>query len=85
MKKIYKENFQKLAEIYNQQGKEELYKRLKNKYEIKNPTCVFRRMITDESLGFDKELDKFTFHKCIEDDVFISFDELCAPKQERKR
>ena len=28
------------------------------------------------------KLNQFTFHQRVEDDVFISFDELCAPKQE---
>ena len=82
MRKINKENLQNLAELYNQRGKDELYKSLRKNYDIKNPTCVFKRMKTDETLGFDTELNQFTFHQRVEDDVFISFDELCAPKQE---
>lgn len=82
MRKINKENLQNLAQLYNQRGKEELYKSLRNNYNIKNPTCVFKRMKTNEALGFDMKLNQFTFHQRVEDDVFISFDELCAPKQE---
>ena len=38
-------------------------------------------MKNTESLGFDAVIKKFTFHKPIEDDVFMTFDELCAPRQ----
>ncbi|SHJ72343.1 hypothetical protein [Pseudobutyrivibrio xylanivorans] len=82
MLKITNENLQNLAELYNQHGKDELYNKLKKDYKIKNPTCVFKRMKTNEMLGFDTALNKFTFHKCVEDEVFMSFDELCAPHQE---
>lgn len=82
MRRITKDQLQDFAKIYNEHGKAELYKRIKNKYEVKNPTCIFRRMKDEESLGYDSELNKFTFHKPIDENVFMSFDELCTPRQE---
>ena len=82
MSRITKDQLQGFAKVYNEQGKAELYNKLKNNYEVKNPACIFRRMKAEETLGFDEALNKFTFHKPIAEDVFLSFDELCAPRQE---
>lgn len=83
MKKITKDVLKSLAEIYNQHGKKEMYNQLRTVYEIKNPTSVYTRMKKDETLGYNSELNKFTFHHPIGDDVFISFEELCSPSQKR--
>ena len=40
MKKIGKKEIETLIEIYNAQGKKELYSQLKEHYGVKNPTCV---------------------------------------------
>lgn len=81
MRKITNEQLLDFAKFYNEQGRAELYNKLRNDYDIKNPTGIFRRMKNTESLGFDAVIKKFTFHKPIEDDVFMTFDELCAPRQ----
>lgn len=82
MGKISDNELKELAKIYNEKGKKELYTLLIEKYEIKNPTCVFNRMCKKPVLAYDKEQDCFfTEQNAVKpEDVFMSMDELCTPK-----
>ena len=82
MGKISDNELKELAQIYNEKGKKELYTLLIEKYEIKNPTCVFNRMCKKPVLAYDKEQDCFfTEQNAVKpEDVFMSMDELCTPK-----
>ncbi len=78
--KIKDAQLKELAEIYNTTGKSELYKTLKNGYNMKNPSCVFKRMKMHPELSYDIEKDQFSFSKKEnEENIFMSMDELCSP------
>lgn len=69
-----------LARMYNNQGKKEMYKYIRDILEIRNPSELFKRMTRKEFLGYHKEKDVFQFdQKEHEDNVFISLETLCAP------
>ena len=44
MIKIQKEDKKQLAITYNTEGKDAMYSVIKEKYMVKNPTCVFTSM-----------------------------------------
>ena len=80
---VHNDELKKLAEIYNEKGKKEMYVLLTKQYGIKNPTCVFRRMCNKPDLAYDIQLDRFLTDKqdmVKPEDVFISMDELCMLK-----
>ena len=81
---VHNDELIKLAEIYNEKGKKEMYVLLSGQYGIKNPTCVFRRMCSKPELAYDRELDRFLTDghtKAKPEDVFMSMDELCTSKK----
>ena len=81
MARIHDEELQKLAQVYNTEGKKGLYGMLREEYGIKNPYFVFTRMKEKEELGYIPEQDRFGVQPApVEaDGVFMSFEELCAP------
>lgn len=77
---IEKEKLYELADIYNDQGKKEMYKIIRNELGIKNSSAFFKRMTEKDFLGYNTERDIFQFdQKEHEDSVFISLDTLCTP------
>ena len=78
MKKIGKKEIETLIEIYNAQGKKELYSQLKEHYGVKNPTCVLKRMKNDPDYVYNQNQDKFEANITSED-IFMSMEELCSP------
>ena len=78
--KVNEVQLKELAEEYNTIGKTALYKKLKIEYDIKNPVCVFKRMVNKPEFAYDIEKDQFTFSSInTGDNVFMSMDELCSP------
>ena len=78
MKKIGKKEIETLIEIYNEQGKKELYSQLKEHYGVKNPTYVLKRMKNDPDYVYNQNQDKFE-ENITSEDIFMSMDELCSP------
>ena len=78
MKKIDDKDIETLIEIYNEFGKKELYSQLKEKYGIKNPTCILKRMKKNPDHVYDQSRDKFEDNIASED-IFMSMEELCSP------
>lgn len=81
MARIHDQELQKLAQIYNTEGRKGLYGLLREEYGIKNPYFVFSRMKEKEELGYIPEQDRFGIQPAPAeaDGVFMSFEELCAP------
>ncbi|MBP3505639.1 MAG: hypothetical protein J6K43_04480 [Lachnospiraceae bacterium] len=87
MIKINKQELRLLAEMYNSDGKKAMYAFLQAEYEIKNPTCTFKRMKQHTELGYNPETDRFLFDNkscASEDKVFMTIDELCAPSKNKQ-
>lgn len=88
MAKISNDELMEYAEIYNKNGKKELYLQLAEKHGIKNPTCVFNRMCRKSALAYDKDQDRFLVAQQDDtgpEDVFMSMDELCAPRTQKSK
>ena len=85
MGKISNDELMEYAEFYNHNGKKELYVLLAERHGIKNPTCVFNRMCKKSALAYDKDQDRFFAAQddARPEDVFMSMDELCAPKTQK--
>lgn len=78
--KVKKEDLKKLAELYNSDGKQAVYELLRSRFHVKNPTCVFKRMIENPELLYNAEKDHFETGKMQHsEDVFMSMEELCSP------
>ena len=72
--------FEELAYIYNTGGKTALYDTLRDKYNKTNVHWYRKKMMENPKLEYDKESDKFrNYKKVINDDCFLSMEELCAP------
>ena len=81
MVKISDKNLTELAAIYNSGGKEALYQKLRDSFEIKHPWATLARMKGIDYLGYDEASDSFSAGQSIlaEDNLFMSMDELCLP------
>ena len=81
MARIHDEELQKLAQVYNTEGKKGLYGMLREEYGIKNPYFVFTRMKEKEELGYIPEQNRFGVQPAPgeAEGGFMSFEELCAP------
>lgn len=81
MVKINDKNLPELAGIYNNSGKDALYRQLREKYGIKYPWSTLSRMKSIDGLGYDENTDKFTVTTIsnTDENLFMSMDELCSP------
>lgn len=78
--KVKDEDLVGLAELYNFEGKQAVYEMLKTRFHVKNPTCVFKRMIENPTLFYNAEKNCFEIGKMQHsEDVFMSMEELCSP------
>ena len=59
--KITPDKYPQIIEVYNTEGKTAAYDLMRSCYEIKNPTCVMKRMKADKSLGYNYDTDRFEF------------------------
>lgn len=57
--KITPDKYPQIIEVYNTEGKTAAYDLMRSCYEIKNPTCVMKRMKADKSLGYNYDTDRF--------------------------
>ena len=67
--KITPDKYPQIIEVYNTEGKTAAYDLMRSCYEIKNPTCVMKRMKADKSLGYNY-------------DIFLNLEMLCENKIE---
>lgn len=81
MSKIKNSELFMLAEIYNSDGKQELYKLAESKYHMSNPSSLLRRMKKKDTLKYNSDKDIFEFDnsEIKSENVFMSMDELCSP------
>ncbi len=75
-------NIRRIIEVYNTEGKTAAYDLMRSCYEIKNPTCVMKRMKADKSLGYNYDTDRFESDSRKEDDIFLNLEMLCENKIE---
>lgn len=71
--KITPDKYPQIIEVYNTEGKTAAYDLMRSCYEIKNPTCVMKRMKADKSLGYNYDTDRFESDSRKEDDIFLNF------------
>lgn len=80
--KITPDKYPQIIEFYNTEGKTAAYDLMRSCYEIKNPTCVMKRLKADKSLGYDYDTDRFESANRKEDDIFLNLEALCENKIE---
>lgn len=82
MVKITQKELKELAVVYNNQDKKAMYRLLRKDYGIKNPTCVFHRMVEWKSLGYNPQTDRFEALTCAsQENLFLSIKDLCTPAE----
>ena len=77
--KITPDKYPQIIEVYNTEGKTAAYDLMRSCYEIKNPTCVMKRMKADKSLGYNYDTDRFESDSRKEDDISVSYTHLTLP------
>lgn len=78
--KINETDLRELADLYNSAGKHALYDVIRNRFSVKNPTCIFKRMRELPALRYNSEKDRFETESLKNaEDVFMSMEELCSP------
>ena len=78
--KINETDLRELADLYNSAGKHALYDVIRNRFSVKNPTCIFKRMREHPALRYNSEKDRFETESLKNaEDVFMSMEELCSP------
>ena len=80
MIKIQKEDKKQLAITYNTEGKDAMYSIIREKYMVKNPTCVFTSMKKASYLAYNPEDDRFMFgeQETTEANIFLDIEALCS-------
>lgn len=75
---IGNEDLLELAQIYNKDGKKELFNQIRNKYEIKNASALFSRMKKNKTLNYDIQKNRFCLEtEEIGENLFLSLEDLC--------
>lgn len=84
MIKIQKEDKKQLAITYNTEGKDAMYSMIREKYMVKNPTCVLTSMKKASYLAYNPENDRFMFgeQEAMEANIFLDIETLCSGKKE---
>lgn len=78
--KIDDSQLRELANLYNSAGKREVYDAIRTRFNVKNPSCVFKRMCGHPLLAYNRERDCFeTGGLENTEEVFMSMEELCSP------
>ena len=87
MIKIQKEDKKQLAIIYNTEGKDAMYSVIKEKYMVKNPTCVFTSMKKAAYLAYNPEHDRFMCgeQEAMEANIFLDIETLCSQKTQTEQ
>lgn len=90
MIKIQKEDKKQLAITYNTEGKDAMYSVIKEKYMVKNPTCVFTSMKKAAYLAYNPENDRFMFGEqeameAMEANIFLDIETLCSGKTQSEK
>lgn len=79
MSKIKDSDLPKIAQLYNDEGREVAYEFI-SKQGIKYPDAVIKRMKKHPKFTYNKATDAFLYQdKYHSDDVFMSMEELCTP------
>ena len=86
MIKIQKEDKKQLAITYNTEGKDAMYSLIREKYMVKNPSCVFTSMKKVAYLAYHPENDRFMFgeQEEMEANIFLDIETLCSGTSENE-
>lgn len=86
MIKIQKEDKKQLAITYNTEGKDVMYSLIREKYKIKNPSCVYKSMKKASYLAYNPEKDRFMFgeQEAMEANIFLDIETLCSGTLEKE-
>ncbi len=87
MIKIQKEDKKQLAITYNTEGKDAMYSLIREKYMVKNPSCVFTSMKKASYLAYNPENDRFMFgeQEATEANIFLDIEALCSGKTQSEK
>ena len=87
MIKIQKEDKKRLAITYNTEGKDAMYSLIREKYMVKNPSCVFTSMKKASYLAYNPENDRFMFREqeATEANIFLDIETLCSGKRQLEK
>ena len=78
--KVKDTDLKELADLYNHSGKQAVYEVIRTRFNVKNPTCVFKRMCENTVLSYNSEKDCFETGALEKtENVFMSMEELCSP------
>lgn len=84
MIKIQKEDKKRLAITYNTEGKDAMYSLIREKYMVKNPSCVLKSMKKASYLAYHPENDRFMLEEQeeMEANIFLDIETLCSRTSE---
>lgn len=83
--KVTSEKFPEIIEIYNTEGKTAAYDLIRNRFGIKNPTCLMRRLKQSSEFYYDPEKDLFEIQEHREEEgLFLNLDDLCSRTMPQK-
>lgn len=76
---VKEQDFPEIVIKYNNEGKAAAYSYLRDKYHVKNPFVVIRRIKRSDRYNYDMEADRFVEPVTMEaENVFMDLDELCG-------
>lgn len=76
--KVTRDDYPEIIEIYNTKGKKAAHEMICDKFKIKNPTCVMKRIKNEASFQYDSKNDTFNRSGSQEENkLFLNLDELC--------
>ena len=71
--------FPEIVDLYNSEGKSAAFRFLKDKYGLKNPSCIIDRIKHSSSFSYNFESDSFApVAMDASDAVFLNLDQLCS-------
>lgn len=71
-------DYEEIIQIYNTAGRSEAYAHISQRYSIKNPYHLLRRMKKEERYHYDLKRDRFLeTSTTVSDELFLDLDELC--------
>lgn len=90
--KVAREDFLKLVDIYNSQGKSAMYRYVRETYDIKQPFFVRKRIIDDGDYIYDADNDRFMIsaeaaqqtNMTDAESVFMGIEELCEHSNDNR-
>lgn len=80
--KVTPDKYPEIIETYNTEGKTAAYDLMRSRYELKNPSCLMKKLKTNQQLGYNPEADRFEMARRSDEDIFMNLEELCEKRSE---